>query len=64
MKQKDIYVVPGVATESGIAGMRFAVGLEFTGFEHEYSYKDLYIARAVLLDLADAITAKLAEKAN
>ena len=53
MNNIKIEVAPGA--------MRFVVGEDFTAFGAEYTFNDLCAARAVLLDLADALTKKLNE---
>lgn len=63
-KQDDIPVHIGARASTGPGGMRFLVGTEFTEFACDYKRADLLVARAVLLDLADAIKAKLIQIAH
>ena len=61
MSFEPIQVAIGLGSEVAKGPMQFTVGEDFTGFGAEYTFDDLYCARAVLLDLSDALTKKLNE---
>ena len=61
MNKVQIEVALGLHSEVAPGAMRFVVGEDFTSFGAEYTFNDLCAARAVLLDLADALTKKLNE---
>jgi len=64
LQQDPIRVAIALETESGYPGMLFAIFSDYTGFADPYTNMDLTIAHAVLLDLADAISARLKQGAH
>lgn len=63
MTQQSIGVAVGILSDASGEAMYFDIGEEYTAFGGNYT-NDLNKAQAVLLDLSDAITAKLKEGAH
>lgn len=59
MSFEPIQVAVGLRSEVGPGPMLFTVSEDFTGFGADYTFEELTAARAVLLDLADALADKL-----
>lgn len=59
-----IHVTIGVADEVYHMPMEYWMFDEGVHFGNDFTFKDLTVSKAVLLDLADAIDKKLAETVN